>query len=357
MFGGSRIAAPRPELRGWVRRPDRILCCVNSNVPAHAAVSPPGTHPSACPLCGLEGGREILAGTDHRRGTLGDFRVIECPSCRLARTDPWPDDPGAWYPDEYPQHGGSESLTARASRGALERASRPGAGRLGRLLGRAVPEADTGGPLGPASRILDVGAGTGGAVAAFRAAGHDAWGVEPSLRAVLVAEARGTTGVVPGALDDALESGLIPSGDYDLVRMSQVLEHVPDPVALLRTLRRIISPSGRLVVGVPNLNSLARRMTGGAWDGLEFPRHLVHYTRDSLLWVLALGGFAVTSMRTAPLLGVLPGSIDARSAGGGHQRGWSDALVVRVAMYPVEWTLGALGQGDGLVAIAEPAGN
>ena len=132
---------------------------------------------------------------------------------------------------------------------------------------------------------------------------------------------------------------------------------MPDPVALLRTLRRIISPSGRLVVGVPNLNSLARRMTGGAWDGLEFPRHLVHYTRDSLLWVLALGGFAVTSMRTAPLLGVLPGSIDARTAGGGHQRGWSDALVVRVAMYPVEWTLGALGQGDGLVAIAEPAGN
>jgi len=318
--------------------------------------TPDGTHPSACPVCGMTGGREILAARDHRRGMPGEFRVVECTSCRLARTDPWPDDPGAWYPDEYPQHGDQPSLTARASGAALRRAARPGTRRLGRILGRAVPEADTGGPVAPRSRILDVGAGTGTAVAAFRAAGHDAWGVEPSLRAVVVAEGRGTEGVVAGSLDDALDTGLIPAGPYDVIRMSQVLEHVADPIALLQRLRSIVAPTGRLIVGVPNLDSLARKVTGGAWDGLELPRHLLHYTRESLLWVLSLGGFHVTSMRTAPLLGVLPGSIDARTAGGDHQRGWSDALPVRVALYPVEWALGAAGQGDGIVAIAEPAG-
>jgi SAM-dependent methyltransferase len=201
-----------------------------------------------------------------------------------------------------------------------------------------------------------VGAGTGTAVAAFRAAGHDAWGVEPSLRAVVVAEGRGTEGVVAGSLDDALDNDLIPAGPYDVIRMSQVLEHVADPIALLQRLRSIIAPTGRLIVGVPNLDSVARKVTGSAWDGLELPRHLLHYTRESLLWVLSLGGFHVTSMRTAPLLGVLPGSIDARTAGGDRQRGWSDALPVRVALYPVEWALGAAGQGDGIVAIAEPAG-
>ena len=282
--------------------------------------------------------------------------MVECTSCRLARTDPWPDDPGAWYPDEYPQHGDQPSLTARASGAALRRAARPGARRLGRILGRAVPEADTGGPVAPRSRILDVGAGTGTAVAAFRAAGHDAWGVEPSLRAVVVAEGRGTEGVVAGSLDDALDNDLIPAGPYDVIRMSQVLEHVADPIALLQRLRSIIAPTGRLIVGVPNLDSVARKVTGSAWDGLELPRHLLHYTRESLLWVLSLGGFHVTSMRTAPLLGVLPGSIDARTAGGDRQRGWSDALPVRVALYPVEWALGAAGQGDGIVAIADPAG-
>jgi SAM-dependent methyltransferase len=318
--------------------------------------TPDGTHPSACPICGTTGGREILTARDHRRGTRGEFRVVECASCRLARTDPWPDDFGAWYPDEYPQHSGQESITARASSAALSRAARPGARRLGRVIARAVPSAETGGHVAAGSRILDVGAGTGAAVAAFRAAGHDAWGVEPSLRAVLVAESRGTEGVVAGSLDDALDNGLIPDGPYDIIRMSQVLEHVADPIALLKRIRGIIAPSGRLVVDVPNLDSLARRATGGAWDGLELPRHLVHYTRESLLWVLSLGGFHVTSLRTAPLLGVLAGSIDARTAGGDRQRGWSDALPVRVALYPVEWALGAVGQGDGIVAIAEPAG-
>ncbi len=346
-----------PEVHSPPEKATRFVSCshMRSDTPATHTTVPAKTHPSACPLCGMVGGEEVLSARDHRRGMPGEFRVVECPTCQLSRTDPWPDNPGDWYPDEYPQHGDRESLTARASRAALRRAARPGAGLLARILGRAVPEAETGGPIAAGSRILDVGAGTGGAVAAFRAAGHDAWGVEPSLRAVMVAEARGIKGVVPGSLDDALANGLIPDEPYALIRMSHVLEHVADPVGLLKRLRALIAPGGRLIVGVPNLDSLARRATRGAWDGLELPRHLVHYTRDSLRWVLRLADFRVTSMRTAPLLGVLPGSIDALTAGKDHQRGWSDALAVRVALYPVEWALGAVGQGDGIVAIALPA--
>ncbi len=302
----------------------------------------------------MTGSTMVLSGRDHRQGTPGEFRVVECPSCRLCRTDPWPDDPAQWYPGEYPQHGGTEGPTARASRRALETAARSGR-RMARLLAVAIPEADTGGVLRPGSRVLDIGAGTGGAVRAFRDAGHEAWGVEPSRRAVGTAHERGIPWVVEGSLEDALAAaGGLPGGQWDLVRMSQVLEHVADPVELLRRVRGVMARGGRLVIGVPNIRSLARRLTGGSWDGLEFPRHLMHYDRDSLIWVLALGGFGVRSVRTAPLLGVLPGSIDARTSGGHRQRGWSDALPVRAAMYPVEWVLGAAGLGDGLVAVARP---
>lgn len=328
------------------------------------------THPSSCPVCGLAAGHVLATARDHRRGTPGEWRVVECPSCRLCRTDPWPDDPAAWYPDEYPQHGAPESPTARISRAALTRAGHSGR-EVARALGALVPEAETGGPLRAGSRVLDIGAGTGGAVRALRDAGHDAWGVEPSPRAVATARERGNHWVVQGSLGDALrEAGtagaagrpavghadaVLPSGTWDVVRMSQVLEHVADPLALLAQVRRVMAPTGRLIVGVPNIRSLASRMAGGAWDGLEMPRHLVHYDRDSLRWVLSLAGFPVRSMRTTPLLGVLPGSIDARTAGGTRQRGWSDALPVRVAMYPLEWALGAVGQGDGLLAIARVA--
>lgn len=315
----------------------------------------PGTHPSACPVCGLMGGTVVLEGHDHRRGLSGQFRVTACTSCDLARTDPWPDDPGAWYPDTYPQHGVREPATARLSRMALRIAARARGRIAPRVLGVLVPEADTGGALRPGSRILDVGAGTGGAVAALRAAGHHAFGVEPSARAVAVAQGRGIPGVVLGSLGDALDSGALPSQTWDVIRMSQVLEHVPDPLALLARLHGILAPEGRLVIGVPNLNSLARRATGGSWDGLEFPRHLVHYTRGSLRWVLGLAGFRVVTMRTTPLLGVLAGSLDALTAGGRRQRGWSDLLLVRVGLYPVELALGAAGGGDGLMVVAQTA--
>jgi SAM-dependent methyltransferase len=328
-------------------------------MPESAAV-----HPSSCPLCGHAGGRLVVAGRDHRRGTPGVWGVVECPACRLCRTDPWPEDPAAWYPHEYPQHGAAESPTARLSRVALTRAGRGGRG-IARVLGALVPEAETGGGLRPGSRVLDVGAGTGGAVRALREAGHAAWGVEPSARAVASAHARAIPWVVHGALDDAAEGAVdggrtgarpaLPTGPWDLIRMSQVLEHVGDPLALLTLVRALLAPGGRLVVGVPNIRSLTARATKGAWDGLEMPRHLVHYDRESLPRVLARGGFAVRSLRTTPLLGVLPGSLDAALAGGGRQRGWGRALPVRVAMYPLEWALGAAGLGDGLLAVAAPA--
>ncbi len=324
----------------------------------------------------MPGGRVVLTARDHRRGLPGTFRVVECPSCRLCRTDPWPDDPAAWYPDHYPQHGGAGSrrhdpqreqrpdhypqhggtgsLTTRVSLAALARAGRSG-GAVARALGAAIPEANTGGALRPGSRVLDVGAGTGGAVMALRQAGHDAWGVEPSGRAVQAAQAHGNPWLVRGALEEAVAGGGLPAGPWDLVRMSQVLEHVPDPVGTLALVRGLMARGGRLVVGVPNIRSLAGRMTNGSWDGLEVPRHLVHYDRDSLRWVLGLAGFRVASLRTTPLLGVLPGSLDARTAGGTRQRGWGDTLPVRLAMYPLEWALGAIGQGDGLLAVAHPA--
>ncbi len=312
------------------------------------------THPSLCPICGMTGGATVLTAHDHRRGMPGEFRVVECASCHLCRTDPWPDDPGAWYPDEYPQHGAGESITARASRTALARAGQSG-GRVARALGVAIPEAETGGPMRPGMKVLDVGAGTGGAVMAFRDAGHEAWGVEPSARAVEVARSRGNRWVLNGSLDALLHDGDLPDGPWDVVRMSQVLEHVPDPLATLGSIRDLLAPGGRLIVGVPNIRSLAARATRGSWDGLEMPRHLVHYDRDSLRWVLALAGLRVTSLRTTPLMGVLPGSVDARTAGGQRQRGWGDALPVRLLAYPLEWGLGLLGQGDGLLAVARKA--
>jgi SAM-dependent methyltransferase len=205
-----------------------------------------------------------------------------------------------------------------------------------------------GGALAPGTRLLDVGAGNGTAVRALAAAGVDAHGVEPDEGAVEAAHAAGTATVVRGTLEDNPLDG----GRWDLIRMYQTLEHMPDPVDALRRAGGMLAPGGRLVVGVPNFDSLVRRATGASWDGLELPRHLHHFTRASLARVLAEAGLEVAAIRTVALFGLLPASLDARTAGGTRQRGWGRTVPLRAALYPVELAIAAAGGGDGLMAVA-----
>jgi 2-polyprenyl-3-methyl-5-hydroxy-6-metoxy-1,4-benzoquinol methylase len=69
-----------------------------------------------------------------------------------------------------------------------------------------------------------------------------------------------------------------------------VLEHVPDPVAAARRMLDWLAPGGLLIVEVPNAGGLGARLFGGAWAGLELPRHLSHFTPATLEAVIAKAG-------------------------------------------------------------------
>lgn len=300
-----------------------------------------------CRVCGRREARVLLSGTDHREGMGGWFSVVECSNCGLARTDPRPDDPMAWYPPSYQQHT-ARTVTGRVVEAAINRtAARAMPAAVRRIVAAIVPDADMGGQIAPGSRVLDVGAGNGTAVRALRAAGIDAYGIEPESRAVDAARGEGAGTVVRGTLEDHPLGGR-----FDVVRMYQTLEHMPDPVDALVRARDLLAPGGRLVIGVPNLGSVDRRLFGASWDGLELPRHLYHFTRSSLRMVLGAAGLVPRSIRTVALFGLLPASIDARTAAGRRQRGWGHSVPLRAALYPIELVTAAAGGGDGLIAVA-----
>jgi 2-polyprenyl-3-methyl-5-hydroxy-6-metoxy-1,4-benzoquinol methylase len=109
--------------------------------------------------------------------------------------------------------------------------------------------------------VLDVGAATGLLVSLARARGWHAEGVEPSQS--LVSTALRMHGV--RLLQGALPHPQLLGQRFDAVFLVDVIEHVSDPVALLRQATRMLEPGGVLIVVTPDVASIARRLLGHRW--------------------------------------------------------------------------------------------
>jgi SAM-dependent methyltransferase len=150
----------------------------------------------------------------------------------------------------------------------------------------------------PGARVLDLGCGAGRFVAALRDAGADAVGVE--LSAAALERARRN---VPGAdLRLVGSDGSLPlgHGEVDLVWCSEVLEHVPDTIAFLTEVRRVLKRGGRLLVTVPDHGRLKRTVLALAhYDAHYDPlgQHVRFYTRRSLTRALLATGFEDVELR------------------------------------------------------------
>lgn len=94
-----------------------------------------------------------------------------------------------------------------------------------------------------ASTLLDIGAGTGAFVHTANRRGFDAVGLEPNEAIVRAACERGIP-LVRGSWRKA-------RGQYDVVTVHDVIEHLTDPIACLRHLRRCLEPNGLLVLETP----------------------------------------------------------------------------------------------------------
>jgi predicted SAM-dependent methyltransferase len=83
----------------------------------------------------------------------------------------------------------------------------------------------------------------------------------------------------------------LPGNTYDAIVMNHVIEHMLDPVAVLRECHRLLKRGGTLVLTTPNVNSYGHECFQAAWLGLDPPRHLHLFSQTTLAVVAQRSGF------------------------------------------------------------------
>lgn len=145
----------------------------------------------------------------------------------------------------------------------------------------------------PGKRLLDLGCGSGNNLVLLQSLGWQVEGVEVDPKAVSQARARGLQ-VRQGTLADQQ----YPSESFHVITMNNVIEHIHDPLRLLRECHRILEPGGRFVMITPNLGSRLHRKFCQNWRGLEPPRHLLLFSSSCLHTMVRKAGFSIDSLTT-----------------------------------------------------------
>jgi SAM-dependent methyltransferase len=220
-----------------------------------------------------------------RRFRFERYDVLRCATCDVEFLDPQPDDAtlAAIYTEDY--------FFARDGEEDRERHARLKAASARRTLDLLPPPA-------AGTRLLDVGCGTGDFLIEARARGYVVSGVEFSPSSAATAAARVDGTVVQGDLFSAN----FPTASFDVIANSDVIEHVRDPLAFAREMRRVLAPGGRAIVSTPATDSWSARLLGTRW--MEYKvEHLFYFDRPSLIRTLNAGGFVTVT--TAPNVKVL----------------------------------------------------
>lgn len=211
----------------------------------------------ACPACGHATAQNFLF---EKNGCA----VKRCEECGLGRTDASGFDPNAYYTEDYFSGGHTDGY-------ADYRAAEPTLRREFAQVVRFIRQ------YRPAGRLLEIGCAYGFFLQEAKRY-FEVQGIE--IAADAAAYARGNGLDVRQGLANV--AALTPLGQFDVIVLLDVIEHLPDPAATMRLIAEHLTPGGILVMTTGDFASPVARMTGARWRLMTPPQHLWFFTPESM---------------------------------------------------------------------------
>jgi SAM-dependent methyltransferase len=239
-----------------------------------------------CKICRSPSAPLIEGIFDDRHGYPGRFDIHRCTKCGFCQTIPEiPSDRiGEIYTQYYPRKTFINIDEISTNTAAI---ASPGRRWMMGINNTAHYHVRKG------TKVLDVGCGDCTSIRELAGIGVDAYGIEPDQNIKAVVEKLGLN-VHIGLFHETP----YPDGFFDYITMSQVLEHIHNPEELLTSFRRILKDDGKLIIGVPNVDSRLKKKYNKKWLNWHVPYHINHFSRNSLHLLAGKCGFRVVSLRT-----------------------------------------------------------
>ncbi len=264
-----------------------------------------------CVLCDRSRGRtlyEVESAAEAFKNRK--FEIVRCHDCGLVSTQPRLSEEG--LRDCYPE--------AYYSKDRL---------RLKSFLEDDVPWLRRADRLEKYSRggsILDIGCGSGGFLGSLDVRRWQKYGVEISPVPAESARRRFNIHVFVGDLQEAN----FLDDQFDVITLWHVLEHLPNAFEVLKEIKRILKKGGVLLMAVPNFESLERKLTKDKWYHFDIPRHLFHFSPETIGKMLCKADFKILKVRHFELknwYGFLQSSLNTLGFKKGLIRDWLSGQV------------------------------
>lgn len=206
-------------------------------------------------------------------------------------------------------------------------------------------------------RILDVGCGSGQTGLRLREKGNVVWGADSAPEVKELCDARLDRFILADVTSPEAMAEALGAERFDVIVFADVLEHLTDPLGILRLYSGYLAPGGRLMVSVPNVTvwNVRLNMLRGRFDytptGTLDRTHLRFFTRATLRRALAESGFEIERLDVNPgVARAFVNTLKSRMAGAreGDRRAILDSPLYRWYLrlvHPVELRLARLMPG------------